>query len=154
MYDNLQGDSGSRRNIKNYNNYINYSTKGQGSEFMGTISTDPHSIVRKMINDMRFVSVFTIIYGVLCCISVIGLIVGIPIIVSGTKLRNAAKEFESYLQFGDIGKIFKGFELQGSYFFINKVFIIIGLVFFILYIGFIVILISTDEFASFFDLFR
>lgn len=121
---------------------------------MGTITADPHSIVRKMVNDMRFVATFTIIYGILCCISVIGLIVGIPIIVSGTRLRNAAKEFESYLQFGDIGKIFKGFELQGSYFFINKVFIIIGLVFFILYIGFIVILISTDEFANFFELFR
>lgn len=35
MYDNLQGDSGSRRNIKNYNDYNNYSTKRQGSDLWG-----------------------------------------------------------------------------------------------------------------------
>jgi len=154
MYDNIQGGGGSRRNINNYNNFNNYSDRGQGSDFGGTISTDPYNTVRKMIKDMRFVAVLTIIYGLLCCISVIGAIVGIPIIVSGTKLRNAAKEFESYMQFGDIGKIFKGFELQGSYFFINKVFIIIGLGFFILYVGFIITLITSNEFVNFFELFR
>lgn len=151
MYDNMQGSAGPRRNI---NNYGNYGDRGQDSDFSGTAIADPYNTVRKMIKDMRFVAGFTILYGVLCCISVIGAIVGIPIIVSGTKLRNAAKEFESYLQFGDIGKIFKGFELQSSYFFINKVFIIIGLGFFILYFGLIVTLISTDEFGSFFELFR
>ncbi len=91
-------------------------------------------IVRKMIREMRFVGIFYIIIGAFYCLSVIGLILGIPIIFMGLRIREAADYFNLYLAGNDINLLFQAFEKQERFFFINKVLIIIGIVVFVLMI--------------------
>lgn len=110
-----------------------------------------YEMMSKMIADMRFNAYFTMIYGVLACITLIGAIIGVPMFISGLRLRDSADEYKQYLYTGDIAAIFKGFENQKTYFFIQKVFIIVGLVFFVLYIGAIIVLIASGEFLDALD---
>jgi len=91
-------------------------------------------VVRKMTNDMKFVGLFTIIYGALSCISIIGAIIGVPLIIAGLRLRESADAFVAYLSAKEENTLIKGFDLQGKFFFIHKVIIIITLILFALYI--------------------
>ena len=91
-------------------------------------------VVKKMTNDMRFVGLFTIIYGALSCLSIIGAIIGVPLIIAGLRLRESADTFVLWLTNKEEDKLIKGFDLQGKYFFINKVIIIISLILIALYI--------------------
>jgi len=91
-------------------------------------------IISKMIKDMRFVGVFSIISGVINCLSIIGAVVGIPLIFIGMRLRDAAMEFERYMMTNEIDAIFSGFEKQQRAFFISKSLIIISIIFVILYV--------------------
>jgi hypothetical protein len=92
--------------------------------------------------NMRFVGIFTIIYGALACLSIIGAIVGIPIIIAGNRLREAADSFEHYVISGDAQSLQTAIEKQGRYFFIQKVFIIIGLIFIAIYLVVIIAMIA------------
>ncbi len=111
---------------------------------------NPHlfSIVSKMIKDMKFVGVFSIIYGILSCLTVVGALFGIPSIFIGIRLRDAALEYERYLITNDINAVFSGFERQQRAFFIQKVMIIATIVFFVLYIATLIMLISSGEFMD------
>jgi len=91
-------------------------------------------VVKKMTNDMRFVGLFTIIYGALSCLSIIGAIIGVPLIIAGLRLRESSDNFVLWLTSKEENKLIQGFDLQGKYFFINKVIIIISLILFGLYI--------------------
>lgn len=104
--------------------------------------------VTKMNKDMNFVGLFSIIYGALMCLSIIGAIIGIPYIIMGLRLRNAADSFGQFDAHGDRDALRRAFEKQRSYFFINKVLIIIGLVFFALYIAFIVFAVGAGIFSG------
>jgi len=84
--------------------------------------------IRKMASDMRFVGLFTIIYGALSCLSIIGAVVGIPLIIAGLRLRDSADTFIGYQNSKEEGTLLKGFELQSKYFFIQKVIIIVSLI--------------------------
>jgi beta-lactamase regulating signal transducer with metallopeptidase domain len=94
--------------------------------------------VSKMNSDMNFVGLFSIIYGALTCLSIVGALIGIPLIIMGLRLRKAAASFEQFDAHGSRDALRRAFEKQRSFFFINKVLIIIGIVFFVLYIAFIV----------------
>ena len=102
------------------------------------------SIINKMIKDMRFVGVFTIIYGVLTSLTIFGAVIGIPLVFQGMRLRDAAMEFERYLMTNDINAIFSGFERQQRAFFIQKVIIIVSIIFVILYFAFILMMIGSS----------
>ena len=105
-----------------------------------TSSTDPMltSIISKNNSDMKFVGMYNIIVGALACLSIIGAIVGIPIIIAGIRLRESADSFEEYMSSSNSASLQRGFERQQRFFFIQKVFIIIGIVFFCLYILFFI----------------
>ena len=105
-------------------------------------------MMSKMVKDMNFVGIFTIIAGVLYCLTIFGAVVGVPIIFAGIRLRNASMEFERYLMTNDLSAIFSGFEKQKRYFFIYKVLIIVGIIFFILYIVFIALMIGSGMFSD------
>lgn len=92
------------------------------------------SIVTKMTGDMKFIGIITIIYGAISCLSIIGAIVGIPIIICGIRLREAADAFAAYRDTKDFDSLQEGFERQSRFFFIQKVLIIISLVFIGLYL--------------------
>ncbi len=82
----------------------------------------------QMTKDMRFVGIFVIIYGALNCLSIIGAVVGIPYIIIGLRMRESADQFDLFRTTNDARAMRYGFELQGKYFRILKILIIISLV--------------------------
>lgn len=88
----------------------------------------------KMTTDMKFVGMFAIVYGVLTSLSIIGAILGVPLIFAGLRLREAADEFNSFRLTNDNNSLKRGFELQGKFFYIYKIIIIVSLVIFTLYL--------------------
>ena len=108
-----------------------------------TISPAAQITVNKMTGDMRFVGVFYIIVGALYCITIIGAVMGIPFIICGLRLRESADAYNGYLSSSDSNMLERAFERQGSFFFIQKVLMIIGLVLMVLYIIFIIAFSAT-----------
>lgn len=97
----------------------------------------------KMTSDMRFVGLFTIIYGVLTCLTIIGALIGVPTIIIGLRMREAADQFSMYKATNNAAALRQGFELQGKYFRLIKILIIVGLVLTVLYIILIIYLFTT-----------
>lgn len=113
-------------------------------------NNDPRFIemVKKMAADMKFNGIFVIIYGALVCLSIIGAVIGIPLIFAGLRLNEASDLFKTYLNSGDFTSLSNALERQGRYFFINKVLIIISLILLALYIVLIIVLISSGLFLG------
>ncbi len=88
----------------------------------------------KMTSDMKFIGMFYIIYGVLTSLSIIGAIIGIPLLISGLRLRSAADELNTFRGTNDTNYLRRGFELQGKFFNIQKIIIIVGIVITVLYV--------------------
>ena len=108
-----------------------------------------YTILTKMIGDMRFVGIMFMVMGILNCLSIVGAIIGIPAIICGLRLREAADGFSSYQNSKDKNSLLTAFEKQGSFFFIQKVLFIIGicslvLIFFI-YIIVIFAIVATNS---------
>ena len=116
-------------------------------------STNPtafnYDIIFKMSKDMKFIAYFTMIVSGLACITIIGAIWGVPLFISGLRLRDASDKFNDYCRTNDIQTIFQGFEKQRTYFFIQKVFTIIGIIFTLLYIGVILVLVLSGNWNKF-----
>ena len=49
-----------------------------------------------MSKDMNFVAIFIIIYGAVTCLSIIGMIIGIPIIFAALRLKESAEAFKHF----------------------------------------------------------
>ncbi|MFA7287897.1 MAG: DUF5362 domain-containing protein [Melioribacteraceae bacterium] len=82
----------------------------------------------EMTKDMRFVGIFIIIYGAIQCLSIIGAIVGIPLILIGLRMRESADQFDNFKLTNNAHAMRTGFELQAKYFRLTKIIIIISLV--------------------------
>jgi len=85
-----------------------------------------------MTKDMRFVGMFTIIYGAINCLTIIGAIIGVPMIFIGIRIREAADQFLIFRTTNNAAALRLGFESQGKYFRIVKILIIIQLVLIVL----------------------
>jgi hypothetical protein len=111
----------------------------------GTTAVSPMAqmTINKMTGDMRFVGVFYIIMGAIYCLSIIGAVIGIPFIICGLRLRESADAYNGYIGSNDLNMLERAFERQGSFFFIQKVLMIIGLVLLVLYIILIIIFSAT-----------
>ncbi len=81
----------------------------------------------KMVGDMRFVGLVLMISGIVSCLSIVGAIFGVPSIICGTRLREAADSFAHYLKSKDKNELIAALEKQSSYFFLQKVLFIIGI---------------------------
>ncbi len=101
---------------------------------MSTVSPVTSQKTSQMIGDMKFVGIFTIVYGAITCLSIVGAIIGIPMIIMGMRLRESAEFYTSYQVQKDDNTLHLAFEKQGSYFNIQKILIIIGMVIFGLYL--------------------
>jgi len=97
----------------------------------------------KMTKDMRFVGMFTIIYGAFICLTIIGALIGVPIIFVGMRMREAADQFSIFKTTNNAASLRMGFDLQGKYFHILKILIIIGLILTALYIIAIIVFLSS-----------
>jgi hypothetical protein len=104
------------------------------------------AIIPKMTRDMRFVGWFYIIYGALTSLTIIGAIIGVPLLISGLRLREAADDFDGYHRTNNFDAVLRGLERQGRFFFIQKVFAILTIVFLLLYIILIAMLVATGLF--------
>ncbi len=103
-----------------------------------TVTPMAQMTVNKMAGDMRFVGVFYIVLGAFYCLSIIGAVIGIPFIICGLRVRESADAYTGYLGSGDTNTLERAFERQGSFFFIQKVLMIISLVLIVLYIIFFI----------------
>ena len=80
-----------------------------------------------MRRDMNFVGIYTVIVGALTCLSIIGAIVGVPTLISGLRLREAAIAFDDFAASGNMGAITYALERQQKYFNITKILVIVSL---------------------------
>lgn len=87
-------------------------------------------ILNKLIKDTRFVGMFYIIYGALSCMLIITAIIGIQYIIMGIRLRESAANFSKYMETNDEMEMNFALEKQQRFYFINKILIIVALVFF------------------------
>lgn len=99
-----------------------------------------------MTKDMRFVGMFTIIYGAINCLTIIGALIGVPMIFIGMRMREAADQFLIFKTTNNSATLRLGFELQGKYFRIIKILIIIQLVLMVL--GIILVILFMSYFLS------
>ncbi len=106
------------------------------------------AIIPKTTRDMRFVGWFYIVYGALSSLTIIGAIVGIPLLISGLRLREAADEFDVYQRNHDFDAIVRGIERQGKFFLIQKIFAILTIIFLILYMLFLAMMIGIGYFPD------
>jgi hypothetical protein len=90
------------------------------------------SMFAKMISDMRFVGLFTIIYGAINCLSIIGAIIGVPLIFIGIRMREAAEHFDVFKDSNDAKALRRGFESQAKFLNIQKILIIVSIVLIVL----------------------
>lgn len=103
-------------------------------------------IVTKLISDMKFVAWITIIEGAITCISIIGAIIGIPVLISGLRLKEAAEELAIYKNSNDFTYLKRALDKQQRFFFIQKILMIVGIVF-----GILSIIILIAAFAAGFN---
>lgn len=90
--------------------------------------------VQKMARDMRFFAIFYLIYGALMSLTIIGAIIGVPMIIYNMKLKQSADEFENFLERKDFYSLLQAFENQRKFFFFHKILIILLLVFLLVYL--------------------
>lgn len=91
-------------------------------------------ITARMTRDMKFVSVFVILYGILYSLTIIGAVVGIPLIIAGIRLKDSASDYSTFSAAFDRYSLLKAFKNQQSFFFITKILIIVAIVLLLLYL--------------------
>lgn len=96
-------------------------------------------IINKLSGDMNFVGLFFIIIEALECLTIIGALVGIPLIISGLRLRESSNSFNNFLNTNNESALDSALERQSSFFFIQKILIIISIVLFVLYFIFLIV---------------
>lgn len=101
------------------------------------------SSVQKMARDMRFFAIFYLIYGALMSLTIIGAIIGIPMIIYNLRLKESADQFEDFLERKDFYSLLQAFENQRKFFFFHKIMIMLLLAFFVAYILFFIYLGSS-----------
>jgi hypothetical protein len=95
----------------------------------------PHTtqeLLRTLSRDMKFLGYVYIIGGGLYCLTIIGAIVGVPVLISGLRLKDAGESFASYGMQPNAAMLRTALEQQAKFFFIQKVLIIIALVLMVL----------------------
>ena len=112
----------------------------------GSTPYNPPSIFQiqfeQMTNDMRFIGMFAIIYGAFTCLTIIGALIGVPIIFVGLRMREAADQFSIFRLTNNAASMRAGFELQGKFFRILKILIIVQIVLIVLMIIFFIFFIT------------
>ncbi len=111
------------------------------------------AVVNHMARDMKFFATCYIIYGVFISLTIFGAVIGIPVIIFNLKLRKSADQYRRFLYTNDFYQLSKAFTNQRKFFFFNKVLLIAGMIFLLLYIVLIVLFgltlfsFSTDSFV-------
>lgn len=81
----------------------------------------------KLAKDMKFVALFIIIYGAISTLSIVGALVGVPIIFAGLKLRDASIAINNFLLTNLQTDLDSAVEKQARAFWILKILIIVSI---------------------------
>ena len=92
------------------------------------------------LSSMRFVGWMGMVYGIFICLSIVGAIVGIPLILASNRFLGGVKRFENYRQDCSEAELKVGFEELGSSFRTLKILAIVYIVLIIAYIGLLIML--------------
>lgn len=91
-------------------------------------------LIRHLCFEMKFLGIYYIITGAFASLTIIGAIIGIPILISGLRLVDSAKKFLSFRDTLSSEDLLKALQFQRTYFRINYWLVVIGIIFFVLYI--------------------
>ena len=103
------------------------------------------SNVPNLAKYMNFIGLLQIIGGALYCITIIGAIIGVPVIYMGIRMREAADGFKKYLGSQSAQDLIYAIDKQTRSFFIQFVLTIIGLAFFGIYLIVIIGLLASGS---------
>ena len=92
------------------------------------------------LGNMRFMGWMGLIYGILTCLSIVGAIVGIPLIIASNRFLGGIKRFENYRHDRSEAELRAGFEDLGSSFKTLKILSIVYIVLVACYIGLMIML--------------
>lgn len=82
-------------------------------------------LLMKLIPDMKTVSVFMIVSGVVFSLTLVGMIAGIPLLFAGIRLKNAAINLNNYIAGNNLQKFNDGFVSLKSHFRMMKFYYIL-----------------------------
>ncbi len=80
------------------------------------------------LGNLRFVGMAYLIYGILTCLTIVGALVGVPMIISANRLLGSIKTLEEYRLTGQEDHLAAAFHEMGGAFGIMKILIFINLV--------------------------
>ena len=78
----------------------------------------------KLGSDMKWTAIYLIISGALTCIGIVTALIGVPMIIAGLRLNEAARAFQDFSQSQDKNALAYAIEHQGKTFAIMKILII------------------------------
>ncbi len=87
----------------------------------------------KTLGDMKFMGVAGMVYGILTCLSIVGAIMGIPIIIASNRFLEAIKIFEQYRISNRPEDLASAFQELGRSFRLLKIVVMISLGLTVLY---------------------
>ncbi len=103
----------------------------------------------RLAGNMRFIGIYYMVVGVLTSLTIIGAIVGVPMFIAGSRLRDAGENLRIYGENKSEETLSRALNLQNSSFFIYKILILISIVLFVLYVIGIIIFIGSGALSSF-----
>lgn len=89
------------------------------------------------LGDMRFMGWVTLIYGVLTCLTIVGAVLGVPVIIASHRFIEGVNRLEVFRQSGAEADLAGGFAEMGRSFRILKIVTVIYLVLTALYLVFL-----------------
>lgn len=94
----------------------------------------------KTLGDMRFMGWVGLIWGILTCLSIIGAIVGVPMIIACHRFIEGVNRFENYRRQRTEAELMAGFAELGRSFRVMKILTIIYIVLTVGYLAFLFLL--------------
>ena len=91
----------------------------------------------RTLGDMRFIGWISLIYGILTCLSIVGVVLGVPLIIASHRFIEGVNRFDLFRQTGTQDELQAGFYELGRSFRILKILTIIYLGLIILYLAFL-----------------
>jgi len=94
----------------------------------------------RTLGDMRFMGWISMIYGILTCLSIIGAVLGVPLIIASHRFIEGVNRFQLFREKGTQDELAAGFYELGRSFRILKILTIIYLVLTVGYLVFLFLL--------------
>ena len=88
---------------------------------------------------ISLIGILCILGGALYCLTIIGAVIGVPVIIMGLALTTASKNLDAGVAGGNPTSLFEASSQLAKFFFIAGILAIIGLIFNLLYFGFIIV---------------